>query len=252
VPDEKLRHIFLLTFCVSFILTVYFFYLIYSYQEKLYSQLLNLEKNNKRQQLRSVIDTQETSIEKIVDELRNNINQTLVASKFFLEKAIEESNNQSLVAKSYGLTNDAIEALTRLCIKLHPAVIADIGFVEGTREYIHVLKKINPSQIQFQCTDPDIEEIAAKDKISIFRIIQDYLLIVLKNPGSSEVNIEVNYHRPLITLTFKQNDPAFNFMQAGYPFDVNDINNRVTYFNGTIRQNRQEKVETSIVQLSLN
>jgi glucose-6-phosphate-specific signal transduction histidine kinase len=252
VSDAKMKQIFLLTFCISFVLTVYFFYLIYSYQENLYTRLLGLEKNNKRQLLRSVIETQETSIENIVNELRNNINQTLVASKFFLEKASEEENNQPLISKSYGLTNDAIEALTRLCIKLHPAVIADIGFIEGTREYIHVLKKINHSQIQFHCTDSGIEEMTAKDKISVFRIIQNYLMIVLKNPGSSQVNIEVNYQRPIIRIIFSQNDPGFNFMKAGHPFDLDDIHSRITYFNGTIRQNSQDKFETSIVELSLN
>ena len=220
VPDSKIKQIFFFTFCISFTLTVYFFYLIYNYQETLYNRLLDLEKNNKRQQLRSVIEMQESGIENIVNELRNNINQTLVASKFLLEKASEEGDNKLLISKSQVLTNDAIDALTLLCIKLHPAVIADIGFIEGTKEYISVLKKISDSQIQFQCNDPAIEEIAEKDKISIFRIIQDYLMIVLKNPNSSRVNIEVTYQPPAITLALSQNDPGFNFIEAGNPFNL--------------------------------
>lgn len=251
IPDAKMRHLFLLTFCVSFVSTVYFFYLIYNYQEDLHTRLLDLEKTNKRQQLRSILEMQETGIENIVNELRNEINQTLVASKFFLEKASEENNNQPLISKSYELTNGAIEALTLLCIKLHPAVIVDVGFIEGTKEYIRALKKVSNSQIQFQCNSAGIEEIDDKDKISIFRIIQHYLMIVLKNPESSRINIDVNYQRPVIRLTLSHNDPGFNFLKAGHHFNLNDMNNRITYFNGTIRQNRQDQVETSFVELSL-
>ena len=251
VPDSKIRQIFLLTFCISFILTIYFFYLIYNYQENLYSRLLKLEKNNKKQQLRSVIEAQETGIENIVNELRNNINQTLVASKFLLEKASEENDNKLLISKSYALTNDAIEALTILCIKLHPAVIADIGFIEGTNEYIHAINKISNSAIQFHCDNTAIEEMTGKDKIAVFRIIQDYLMIVLKNPGSSRVSIEVQYKPPALTLALSQNDTAFNFTKGGHP-GLTSINNRITYFNGKIRQKRQDHLETSVVELSLN
>jgi signal transduction histidine kinase len=93
---------------------------------------------------------------------------------------------------------------------------------------------------------------ADKDKIAVFRIIRDYLLIVLKNPSSSRVTIEVTYPPPSITLALSQNDPGFNFIKAGHPVNINNINNRITYFNGKIRQKKKDQLETSVVELSLN
>ena len=177
VPDSKIKQIFYLTFSISFSLTVYFFILIYNYQEKLHHRILGLETSSRRQQLRSIIETQETSIQNIVYELRNNINQTLAASKFFLEEAGEEINNRDLVSKSHALTDEAMNALTMLCIKVHPAVITDIGLIDGIREYIIELKKINTVQISFEYNDPDIETINETDKFSIFRILQAYRIL---------------------------------------------------------------------------
>lgn len=252
VPEYKMKQIFFITFLISFSLTVYFFVLIFSYQEKLYSRILDLEKIGKRQQLRSIIETQETSIQSIVHELQNNVNQTLAASKFFLEEAGEGGDNRMLVSKSHGLTNDAINALTMLCITMHPTVVTDVGLIDGIRQYIVELKKISPAQIHFECNDASIEEINQKDKISIFRIIQNYLSLVIQNPATSMVNIEVSYKTALLTLILSQNDPSFNFMKAGQAFNLSNISNRITYFNGTIRQKQEGKFETAVVELSLS
>ncbi len=218
----------------------------------LYSRMLDLEKIGKRQQLRSILETQETSMQNIVHELQNSVNQTLVASKFFLEEAAEGGDNRMLVSKSHGLTNDAIDALTMLCITMHPTVVTDVGLIDGIGEYIVELRKISAVQIQFECSDTSIEEIDEKDKISIFRIIQNYLSLVLQNPATSMVNIEMSYKTALLTLLLSQNEPRFNFMKAGQAFNLSDISNRITYFNGTIRQKQEGKIETAVVELSLS
>ena len=252
MSEAKIKQIFFLSFFISFSLTVYFFILIYNYQEKLYGRILDLEKISKRQQLRSILETQETSIQNIVDELRNNVNQTLAASKFFLEEAREGGDNRVLVSKSHGLTNDAMKALTMLCIKMYPTVITDVGFIDGIREYIIELKKINNIQVNFEYNDPGIEQIDDKDKLSIFRIIQDYLIIVLNNPGTTQVKIEVHYQATSITITLSQNDPDFNFMKTGSTANLTSFNNRITYFHGVLRQKKEGPFETSVVELSLN
>jgi signal transduction histidine kinase len=187
-----------------------------------------------------------------VHELRNNINQTLAASRVFLEEYIEGGDNRALISKSHELTNEAMNAVTMLCINLHPAIITDVGFIEGVREYIAELKKISPVQVQFGHNSPGFEKIEDRDKISIFRIIQGYLTIVLKNPSTSQVNIALDYRSPLLTLTLSQNDPGFNFMKAGPTFNLTDINNRITYYKGTVRQKQEGQFETSVVEFSLS
>ena len=253
-PIEQLleaKRTFYLSFFLSFSLTVYYFILIYKYQEKLYSRILSLEANNRKQELRSVIEKQETANQNIVYELRDSVSQLLAASKMYQEEAVAKADNKELLAKSYSLTSDAINAVTMLCIKLHPAVIADIGLVEGTREYIIELKKVNNVHIQFEYDDLAVESISQNDKLSVFRILQDYLDIVLANSKATEVELELLYKPLQITLVLRQNDLQFNVIKAIQHSTHSSINNRITYFNGVVHQKMDSEFETSVIELSL-
>jgi signal transduction histidine kinase len=251
IPDSKMRRILLLTLIVSFSLTIYFFVLIYQYQEKLYQRILDLEKSNKIQQLRSIIEDRETGIQNIVYELRNNVNQILAASKIFQQEYVEGSGDRNLIVKSYTLTNEAINTLSGLCNSLHPAIITDVGFIDGIRGYIDELKKTSAAQIQLEYHGTGIEEIDNMDKISIFRIIQDYLILVLNNPATSRVTIHVNYVPGLLTIALRQNDPHFNFMKTGAAPNLNDLQHRITYLKGTISQQQDEQVDSTVLRFPI-
>ncbi|MEJ8843138.1 hypothetical protein WG954_12180 [Lacibacter sp. H375] len=251
-PPEQIteaKRTFYLSFFISFSLTVYYFILIYNYQEKLYSRILSLEASNRKQELRSVIEKQETANQNIVYELRDSVNQMLAASKMYLGEGIAKNGDKELLSKSYSLTNDAINAVTMLCIKLHPAVIADIGLVDGTREYIVELKKVNNIHVRFEYCDLAVETISQNDKLSVFRILQDYLDIVLNNSSATKVVLNVMYKPPQVTLMLSQNDLKFNFVKAVKNSTQSSINNRITYFNGVVHQKISDDFETSFIEL---
>lgn len=253
-PVERLveaKRTFYLSFFISFSLTVYYFILIYNYQERLYNRILSLETDNRKQELRSVIEKQETANQHIVYELRDSVSQTLAAAKMFMHEAIKTNGNPELLAKSYSLTNQAINEVTMLCIKLHPAVIADIGLIDGTREYIVELKKVNNLYVQFDYNDLAVEEISQNDKFSIFRIMQDYLTIVQTGSSATKVLLQLHYESMKVRLSLSQNDLRFNFIKAIQQSAQSSINNRITYFNGIIHQKVDGNFETSIIELSL-
>jgi signal transduction histidine kinase len=250
-PPERVREVMFLSFITSFILTMYYFYIIYKYQQSLSIKIYETEQLNKRKELRSIIEIQETERESIVNELRNNINQTLATSKFLLDKAKEEHTNNTLIEKSYNLTQEAIEQLSLLCVTLNPSIITDIGFIDGTKEYINNLRRFSSVTISFNCWQPAIEDIDPKDKVSLFRIIQDYISIVLRNPKSKNITITINYASPHISLSLSQDDESFNFMQTPLQNSLSDIKNRINYFNGTIRQAQSGDLRTALLELSL-
>jgi signal transduction histidine kinase len=247
---SEAKHTFYLSFFISFSLTVYYFILVYNYQEELYNRILSLKTANRKQELRSLIEKQETANQNIVYELRDSVNQMLAASKMYLGEAITQPNKE-LLERSYSLTNDAISAVTMLCIKLHPAVIADIGLVDGTREYIVELKKVNNIHVQFEYNDPAVETISQNDKFSVFRILQDYLELVLNNSAATKVVLNVQYMPGQVTLELSQNDLQFNFEKALKHATQSNINNRITYFNGVVHHKINGDVETSYIELSL-
>lgn len=253
-PPEQIveaKRTFYLSFFISFSLTVYYFILIYNYQENLYNRILTLEADYNKQELRSVIEKQETANQNIVYELRDNVNQMLAASKVYLGESITNNENKELISKSYMLTNDAINAVTLLCIKLHPAVIADIGLIDGIREYIIELKKLKNIHIEFEYNDLAVETINQGDKFSVFRILQDYLELLLNKSSATKVVLNLIYKPSHIILILSQDDLRFNFIKTLKSTNQSSISNRITYFNGVIHQKIDDSFETSFIELSL-
>ena len=198
-----------------------------------------------------MIEKQETANQNIVYELRDSVSQLLAASKMYQEEAVAKDDNKELLAKSYSLTSDAINAVTMLCIKLHPAVIADIGLIDGTREYLVALKNVNNLHIQFEYNDDVVESISQNDKFSIFRILQDYVNIVATKSKATKVVLQLNYKPSQVTLVLSQNDLRFNFLKEIKHSHQSSINNSITYFNGVVHQKIDKNFETSVIELSL-
>jgi signal transduction histidine kinase len=254
-PPEQIieaKRTFYLSFFISFSLTVYYFILVYNYQEELYNGIIALRAANRKTELRALIEKQETANQNIVYELRDSVNQMLAASKMYQGEAMTKQDNKELLEKSYLLTKDAINAVTMLCIKLHPAVIADVGLVDGTREYIVELKKVNDIHVNFEYNDEAVESISQNDKFSLFRILQDYLDLVLNNSAATKVKLNVVYKPSHVTLMLSQNDLEFNFVEAIKNSTQSSISNRITYFNGVMHQKVEDQFETSFIELSLD
>jgi signal transduction histidine kinase len=251
-PPEKMQEIFHMTFFIALLLTIYFFVLIYNYQEGLYHRVEELENNNRIREMRFIMESQEKNNQQLMIELRDNINQTLTASRLFIEKSIEEPQNQTFISRSRELTNEAIHTLAMLCVKLYPAIITDVGLQEGIKQFIGEIKKISPVQIQFIQSGDGLEDIPDNDKVAVFRIIQDYLALLLKSSHASQVTIRLHYNCPLLTLSFSQDDPAFRGESAEHLFNFSGISNRIRYYKGRVSHRQEGEFETAEVTLPID
>ncbi len=253
-PVERIsegKHTFYLSFILSFSLTAYFFVQIYNYQERLYQRIIILENEQRKLELRSVIERQETDKQNIVYTLRDNINQTLAASKVYQGEAMVQKNNKAMLEKSYALTDEAIRDVSKLCMQLHPAVIADVGLVEGMNDYAASLEKLYKVQIIFTASDLQVETITLQDKISVFRMMQDYLDITMHYSAATKIKAELLYTVKKITIQLSQNDVHFNFMKQLKTQLQNSITNRLTYYSGSMEQLINDDSETIVIQLNI-
>ncbi len=249
VPESKMRYIFILTFIISFSLTMYFFFLIYNFQQKLYNRIMNLEKENQVNQLRSVIDSQEKNNEQLMLELRDNINQTLNASRIYLEKSMEEPGNPAFIAKSQELTSEAIHTLTMLCVSLYPAVVHDVGLKEGLREFTKEVMLISPLEIELSFKTGNPDELPGKDKLAVFRIIQDYITRLLKSGVVTYVVIEIELKPGEFLITFLQDGPHLQFADPDSDVNYSGIETRISSYKGTIQYRKEGVYEAAVVHL---
>lgn len=254
-PPERIaeaKRTFYLSFVLSFALTVYYFILIYNYQEKLYNRLLLFENETRNRELRSVIEKQETDKQNLVYALRDNINQTLAAVKMYQGEAMQQQQNKTLLEKSYSLTDEAMRDVLKLCMQLHPAVIADIGLLEGMKDYAASLRKMYQLHVDFVCYESSIEEISLQDKVSIFRMIQEYTDMVLHHSAAKAMQLKLEYNHNEVLLQLSHNDLQFRFLQQLKNVPHSTIKNRISYYNGSVEQLLNSEWQTVKIKLRLH
>lgn len=205
-------------------------------------------RSSRREMLRTVIETQEEERNAIVNILRDSVNQTLAYSKMMLQS---KQKNEPDNIYDQDLSNNiqqAIEELSNLSINLVPSGIDILGFYHGVENYLEQFGSKHPVIFHFECPDAAIESLDMKDKLSVFRIIQDYLLILADNHLSNIIRIKINYQAPKLLLALSQNDTGFIYQKQAKEFK--DILHRVEYYAGTM-ETLQSSDGTSIL-ITLN
>ena len=205
--------------------------------KKRQAKILGVETSKKRTLLRSLIETQEMEREFIAHELRDDAVQTLAYCKM------------TLANMSTGLTQKilkVIDDLNELGVNLSPSIIAMIGFCPGVEEYIHNFQNQHPVKITFECPDA-IDSLSINDKISVFRIIQDYLLMLANHTETDVIIISIDYMPPKLSLRMTHNDPDFKLPKTGKEFK--DIENRIEYYGGSWQQFKNKKEMVFLVSL---
>ncbi len=251
VPESKMQEIYFLSFFISLIMTMYFFVLVFQYHEKLHQRIMDLEKDNQAAQLRSVIENQEKNNQELMLEIRDNINQVLAASRNFLEKSLEEKGNSSYIQKSRELTGQAMNNLAMLCVNLYPAVITDIGLTAAVNELLADVKNFRPLKIRFNSFGKSLEEMNDADKLAVFRIIQDYIRLILHSTKATQLEIELDHRPPDLTIHFLQDDPDVSFANNGVAGLAREIDNRISSYKGTIHSSNTGDSGKAIIRLRL-
>lgn len=236
---------------ISFLLTTFFVFVIYSFQGQLLQAVHESEKKQRRAILRSIIETQESERAAIVSALRDSVSQTLNAARLVVDDISKKSSltaENELVKTS---TRKAVEELDDLCNTLLPTALLDISFEDGLREYLENFSQKNNITVWLEDIDAIVDTISNLDKLGLLRIIQEYLIMHKSNSNSSEISVSVNYSGKIIRLRLQQNDRAFNFITLVDSPDLINLNSRLEYYNGIMRQIKSDDGIETIIEIPL-
>lgn len=236
MPAAHLHQIYYTCLVSSIVLTFAFLWMIYDYQNRLNRKIILKQELKRKRILRFILETQESERQTLVEELRNNINQILVSGMKMLEVAGESDQSARYITLGYNYTKSAVEELNSLCTALSPAMIRDIGLKDGLKEYLNNLNKLKGMQVTSKLIGEGIEEIPVSDKLSIYRIIQHCIELLMTQGAAKIINIEIEQTVKKIKIRFSHNAGAFDIVKAihtKYPYD---LQNRIDYYNGQLYQ----------------
>lgn len=216
---------------------------------KLEEKLIDSEIAKRREVLRSVIETQETERELISYKLRDKVNQILASSKMLLDAGEKSKDGKTFLPTISQNIHEAIDELNIISTDLSPSIIMMIGLVAGIKEYINKFEGRHPVLIRFNCLDKKIENLAISDKISIFRVVQNYLLLASNSPACKTVTIEISRLNDKLILRLQNSDVSFKLPLRSKEFI--DIEHRLEYYDGSWKNFVGKNKNTLLLEFSI-
>jgi two-component system sensor histidine kinase UhpB len=197
-----------------------------------------LGKQQKARQLQiteAVLCAQEKERKGIGEELHDNINQILAASRLYLDEALTRTDERTKMIR-LGIKNItlAIEEIRKLSKRLIIPGFIKTGLkksVEELIEHILIAKKIN---ITLDIEEMDEANLSESLKIAIYRIIQEQLNNILKYAGASAITIRIKNAADTVILSVNDNGKGFDTLLRRQGVGIINMNSRAGLFNGKV------------------
>lgn len=185
--------------------------------------------------LRTSIRAQEKVRNEIGIELHDNINQILAASKLFLDTAMQQkSNREELLKRSKEYLENAINEIRRLSHQMVTPSVESLSLCQVIRDLIDDIRQSAALQIHFTADNFDEETISREIKLTLFRIIQEQLHNILKHSEATQALIKIYTLNNTLVLMVRDNGKGDFSEPKNSGIGLNNIKNRVEYFDGEL------------------
>lgn len=209
-------------------------------RKKMEEQLLQQEIQKHQQIAQAVVDVQENERAEIGKELHDNINQLLTTAKLFLEVAEnDEKMRVSLIRRSSDTIMGAINEIRKISRSLMPASISDLGLITSVNDLIQNVAIARQLLVDFRYEANLDNLLHPKQKLMLFRIIQEQVNNVIKHSRASSLIIAIKYNPQRTRLEIADNGVGFDPQLARLKDGVglSNIMSRAAIFNATVEIN---------------
>jgi PAS domain S-box-containing protein len=201
---------------------------------------------SKREILRNIIDTEESENRHLVDILRENINQRLAACKMLTdEKKENRTENDRVVNK---MMADIIDEINSICEELTPSELEIFGVVKTIEIACDNFSLHYPVTFELDCGNDTIEQIDLTEKLTIFRIVQNFIRMSINNSQETAIKIRLIYQHPEVNIHLLSTN-LLELLPGKREYKA--IECRVEYNGGSMIEIRNEKYSGLDIQFHL-
>jgi PAS domain S-box-containing protein len=208
-----------------------------SERKELETRLVKQEVDKQKLVAQAVVNAQEKERGEIGKELHDNVNQILSTARLYLELAKNDENERlNLIKRSYDSIYDAINEIRNISRSLVPPSIGDLGLIESIEDLVENVRATKKLYIEF-CYSGNVDEILGqKQKLMLFRIIQEQVSNVLKHADAHNIIIELMIDGHIINLAVSDDGKGFDLeeLKNNKGVGLQNIASRTELFNGKI------------------
>lgn len=192
------------------------------------------DKNYSDARLAEVIaEAQEQEKQVFAAELHDNVKQLMVASLMFLENA--KINNESIelcLEKSADTLKMAIHEVRKLSHSLVNYSVEDFGLYGAVKYMLKNLCINNDTRIVFWMHPCFESKLSIKEKIHVFRIIQEQITNIIKHAAATKVLISLTQAEDQFSLRISDNGKGFNEKECNPGIGISNMIRRIKALNG--------------------
>lgn len=188
-----------------------------------------------------IIQTQEKERERISRELHDDLGQSLVTFKMFLQSVLlrpKGSADKQSVAKLIKDVDKIIEKTRHLTSALRPSTLQVLGLTTATKILIEEFQR---EDLKIKLKHDDLDQITFEgDPINFYRILQEALTNIIKHARASHVHINIDIADDRLVMTITDNGRGFppaeesSFRQEAQGLGLSTMRERARLLKGDV------------------
>lgn len=204
-------------------------------RKKLEKELHDQQRKQQFEIMMTAIEAQEKERTFIAQELHDNVNQLLAATKLMLSLARDNfGNREELLFKSIENIEKSIEENRRISHELITPDLEEQNLIEQLRELMQTM--LSSSGIEIFIDDSDFDEKVLDDarKLTVYRIAQEQCNNIIKYAKAGKVNLILSNSGNTFTMIIEDDGIGTDELKENTSgIGLRNINARVSSFEGS-------------------
>lgn len=203
-------------------------------RKRLEQELLQNELERQKAINQATVDTQEQERSEIGKELHDNVNQVLTTTKLYLDLAATNHElKDELIRKSNLNILSVINEIRQLSRSLMDPSIGDLGLIDTIQDLIENINLTRKIHVQLNADRKAEKLLDKKQKLTVFRIIQETLNNVIRHAQAKSASIHFKILKSNMELTIEDDGIGFHPASVKKGAGLKNIQNRIYLVNGT-------------------
>lgn len=206
-------------------------------QRRSENQRKEMEHMYEKQMLHTMIEVQENSMNRISQEIHDNIGQRLtgVHANLIMLSGELVADKEGLIAATKLQVSDALKDLRNVSHVLNSQYINNIGLEESLTKELEYLGAYTKIDFSFQVIDDVEMTLSTEKELTLFRIIQEALSNIVKHADATRVNIILQYRSKEFTVDIFDNGSGFDTNGKMEGLGLISMKQRTELLQGTLQ-----------------
>jgi signal transduction histidine kinase len=204
-------------------------------RKKMQEEMIKREIEKQKLITTIAIQAQEKERKLIGRELHDNINQILATAKLYVDIAIREDEvDKELLYKSHEYIMKAIREIRSVSKSLILGSMKNVCLEDALKELINSMKIHSSLSIVLEIEKDATENLAADNKLAIYRIIQEQLSNILKHSEATHASVTLKKFSGKLVVCINDDGVGAESEQKSNGIGLHNIAGRVDMQNGTM------------------